>query len=237
MKYILYLIFTGFLFISSSPYAQTIFNPNLTYGKIKDVDGNIYKTIQIGSQTWMAENLKTTKYQNGAPVAYIKDAKKWNKDTSGGWCYYNNDPSLNISYGKLYNWFVVENEKNICPTGWHIPSDEDWNTLIGYLDYDFLPDAIESQSSVAGDQLKSTGNTFWKYSNEGTNTSGFSAIPGAYRTSDGGFTVFNKEGYWWSSTPAYTNFAWYRSLHNKSSSVYRNYLNKTAGFSIRCVKD
>jgi uncharacterized protein (TIGR02145 family) len=232
------LLLINSLLFGFTVFAQTDpFNTTLNYGTVIDFEGNTYKTIRIGSQTWMAENLRSTKYRNGTPISYIKDARLWGTNTTGAWCYYNNDPSLNLPYGKLYNWFAVENANNVCPTGWHVPSDTEWNTLIGFLDNAYSPNATENQSGKAGEMLKTAGTAYWKYWNEATNSSGFSAIPGAYRTSDGGFTVFDKEGYWWSSTPTYTDFAWYRSMFNNHSGVYRNYLNKTVGFSIRCVKD
>jgi uncharacterized protein (TIGR02145 family) len=123
----------------------TIFNPNLTYGAVNDIDGNTYKTIVIGTQTWMAENLKTTKYRNGDTIPTNLTNAAWSDATTGAYAIYNNDAANNTIYGKLYNWYAVTDSRNICPVGWHVPSDSEWTTLVNYL----------GGALVAGGKLKS----------------------------------------------------------------------------------
>src|SRR5512133_2157241 len=118
---------------NSSQNGGLIFNPNLTYGTVTDIDGNIYKTIAIGTQTWMAENLKVTHYQNGDSISKITDATPWSNLESGAYCIYLNNSVKGNTYGKLYNWFAITDSRNICPAGWHIPTDTEWETLYAYL--------------------------------------------------------------------------------------------------------
>jgi uncharacterized protein (TIGR02145 family) len=171
-------------------------NPNLTYGKVSDIDGNDYKTIQIGIQEWMAENLKTTKYNDGNSIPNVTDFIEWSDLITGVYCWYKNDASAyKATYGALYNWFTVSTGK-LCPAGWHVPSDAEWTTLYGYL----------GGAGVAGGKLKETGTTHWISPNTGaTNSSGFTALPG------GTLSLFNdpdfsgwgdpgSSGIWWSAS-------------------------------------
>ncbi len=145
------------------------FNNDLTYGTMTDQDGNTYKTITIGTQTWMAENLKTTKYRNGDPIPNVTDISEWYHLTTGAYCDYINTPGSDVTYGKLYNWHTVADSRNIAPTGWHVPSDAEWAILIEYL----------GGSDVAGGKLKETGTTHWyNPTTEATNESGFTGLPG-----------------------------------------------------------
>lgn len=214
------------------------FNPALTYGSLNDIDGNTYKTIQIGSQTWMAENLRTTKYRNGTIIPQITDNIAWQNDINGGWNFYNNNSNNNYPYGKLYNWYAVANSNKICPEGWHIPTDNEWNILISGLDPSFTAVISGTQSDSAGGKLKSTGIQFWLNPNEdATNSTGFSGLPGGYRLFGGSFDHIGKLGFWWSATDYDSNYAWARFLHYNDGAVDRLGNSKPSGLSVRCLKD
>jgi uncharacterized protein (TIGR02145 family) len=225
------------------------FNSNLTYGEVKDIEGNTYKTIKIGTQTWMAENLRTTKYNDGTNIPIVTDSAQWLNNRDNGnlkkqsmMCWYNNDRTTYAAkYGALYNWYAINpgtnGNKNVCPTGWHVPTDAEWTTLINYLD----PHAEggDKWENVAGGKMKSTGTDFWVSPNtDATNSSGFSGLPGGYRGYNGSFyRVVGFNGYWWSSSEYYTSDAWYRILGCSYGDVYRSYHNKTYGFSVRCLRN
>jgi uncharacterized protein (TIGR02145 family) len=195
------------------------------YGTVTDMDGNVYKTVKIGNQVWMAENLKTTRYNDGTPIPYVSDNYEWRNLTTGAYCYYKNDYSNNAIYGKLYNWYAVNTGK-LAPKGWHVPTDTEWQTLVDYL----------GGEDAAGGKMKST--SFWESPNKGaSNSSGFTALPAGYRLYNGTFYGIGKYGSFWSSTESDTNDAWYRSLNYDSSNAYRNNFYKDSGFSVRCVKD
>ena len=157
--------------------AVSVHNPNVYYGIMTDQEGNVYRTIQIGNQLWMAENLKTTKYRNLDPIPNVTDNTAWNSLTTGAWCYLGNNSSNDCPYGKLYNWYAANDTRQICPSGWHIPTSSDINILVSYL----------GGASIAGGKMKSTGSDYWQSPNIGaTNESGFSALSGGYRI-DGSF--------------------------------------------------
>jgi uncharacterized protein (TIGR02145 family) len=195
---------------------------------VKDIDGNVYTSVTIGNQVWMAENLKTTKYNDGTAIPLVADDKAWEALTTPAYCWYNNDATANKkTYGALYNWYTV-NTKKLCPTGWHVPSDAEWTTLTTNL----------GGESVAGGKLKETGTTHWQSPNMGaTNETGFTALPGGYRNNYGPYNDIGYYGYWWSATEANATYAWYRHLSYANSYVYRNYFNKHYGFSVRCLRD
>jgi uncharacterized protein (TIGR02145 family) len=204
------------------------FNPNLTYGSFSDIEGNIYRTIQIGAQIWMAENLKTTKFYDGAAIPLVTDYVNWVLLSTAGYCWYDNDQAkYKDSYGAIYNWYAVSTGK-LCPTGWHVPSDSEWTTLTTYL----------NGESVAGDKLKEASTIHWLSSNiVPTNESGFTALPGGYRSYDGVFDAITGYGSWWSSTEVSATDAYSRYLNYNSSNVGRYYYEKVNGFSVRCLKD
>lgn len=218
--------------ISQSNY----FNPNLTYGSVSDCSGNTYRTIQIGNQEWMAENLKTICYQNGDVIENVPNDNNWNNLNSGAWAYYLNDSSFNLVNGKLYNYFATVDERNLCPSGWHVPSDQEWMVLFNTLG------GIES----AGTALKAVGTIVdetgpWQgipYA-EPTNSSGFTAIPAGVRFSTGEFTYFTQAGVWWSTTPNinYPDLSWSFNLFSGSHEVDRYSSINQYGYSIRCIKD
>lgn len=209
---------------------------------VTDIDGNVYRTVKIGSQWWMAENLKVSKYNDGNLINKYQADTLWNKDTVGAYCVYDNS---SVAPGLLYNWFAVNNAKKIAPIGWHIPSDEEWKILEQYLGMSQTEtDKVNFRGSNEGDKLKKEGLGFWyQYPNVwATNTSGFSALGGACRMFNGIFGGTKEglqyTGFWWSSTNHLNNNqAWYRYLDYKKSNVFRHYGEKTYGFSIRCVKD
>ena len=196
-----------------------------------DNDGNTYNTVVIGTQTWMRENLKTTKYNDGTEIPNITDATSWAGLTSGAYCNYDNIPANSDTYGRLYNWYVVAptNPLNVCPTGWHVPSDLEWSTLNDYL----------GGATIAGGKLKQTGTTLWSSPNTGaTNETGFTALPGGHRYY-AGYLFYNKGliATWWSSTENGIPFAYYREIRWESSAFTRYGFEKGQGLSIRCVKD
>ena len=181
-----------------------------------DIDGNSYNTVSIGSQCWMAANLKTTKYRDNTAIPNVTSDTTWNILTTGAYCYYNNTPSNSTTYGKLYNWYAVTDAHNICPTGWHIPSDGEWNIMEKYFE---------------------SGTSHWTSGNNGTNSSSFTALPGGYRNIVGSFFYISYYGYWWTATEYAASNAWGRSLRYSNATVFRYVYYKAYGFSVRCLKD
>jgi uncharacterized protein (TIGR02145 family) len=183
----------------------------ITIGEtVTDIEGNIYNTVTIGTQVWMAENLKSTKYKDGTSIPNVTDGSAWAGLTSGAYCWYNNDIGNKSIYGALYNWFAVNTGK-LCPVGWHVSSDNEWTILSNYL----------GGISVAGGKMKSVAG--WSNPNTGANnSSGFSALPGCYRHYTGTFNnILGEFGYWWSSTEFSTTEAYNRHLSFDSSSLGR----------------
>ena len=206
---------------------------------ISDIDGNKYKTVIIGKQEWMAENLKTTKYTDGTNIINMADTSAWNNATTGGWCYYNNDVSYNI-YGKLYNWYTISNEK-ICPTGWHIPSNSDWETLVNYLGGNIT--SSEGDTIVAL-KLKETGIVHWVSPNNANNLSLFSALPAGGRDNDNGSfmmlgqaTVFLSSDILTTSGVDGVSHVGITSKKYGNSFFFKKNDPKRFGYSIRCIKD
>jgi uncharacterized protein (TIGR02145 family) len=204
---------------------------------IVDMDGNAYSTVNIGSQIWMKENLKTTKYNNGLSIINLADNTWADNSTSGpgpAYCWYNNLIINKNTYGALYNWYAVETGR-LCPEGWHVPTEADWIILITFL----------GGTDFAGGKMKTTGTSLWNIPNEGaTNESGFSGVPGGYRYADSMSSVyFTKLGetcQWWSQTVApstYNNNAWIYGLHYGSVAVFKMADNKRDGASVRCIKN
>jgi uncharacterized protein (TIGR02145 family) len=196
---------------------------------VTDVEGNVYNTVQIGSQCWMKQNLKTTKYRNGTSITYPgSNNTTWQNNTTGAYAWYNNNIANKNTYGALYNWYAVANTNNLCPTGWHVPTNAQWTVLTTYL----------GGESVAAGKMKETGTSHWNSPNTGaTNSSGFTALPGGYRDYGGTFYGVGSTGSWWSATEYGTYSAWNRYLYYDFSGVYRSYPNKVDGFSVRCVRD
>ena len=202
----------------------------LKAGQFTDIDHNVYNTITIGTQVWMKENLKTTRYNDGTTIPLVTDSASWATLWAPGYCWYNNDTvTYKATYGAQYNWYTVNTGK-LCPKGWHVPSDAEWTVLIDYL----------GGEDVAGGKLKETGTTHWDIPNEGaTNESGFTALPGGDRGYLGTYEEIGQSGSWWCSTQNRynTDFALFRFMHYGLSGVIclNYYLNNAC--SVRCVKD
>jgi uncharacterized protein (TIGR02145 family) len=197
-------------------------------------------SVTIDAQVWSITNLEVTTYRDGTPIPQVTDPTQWGNLTTGAWCYYNNDPANGAIYGKLYNWYAVAGvhntaslndasiRKQLAPNGWHIPSDAEWTTLTTFL----------GGVSVAGGKMKETGTSHWSSPNTAaTNSSGFTGLPGGLRNQIGLHQNINGSGYWWSSSESNTTVAWNRILGRGFGNAVRNNDKKTAGFSVRCVKD
>ena len=197
-----------------------------------DIDGNTYKSVIIGAQEWMAENLRTTKYSDGTTIPNVTGDTEWNNDTIGAWCHYNNDDKYEDVYGKLYNWHAVETGK-LCPVGWHVPTDAEWGVLINYL-------TANGHRGKEGTALKATSG--WDNKDDGTSGNGtddygWNGLPGGYRYNDGFFNYIGSNGYWWSSSQKYTYSAWFRNMYYNDDFVSRGNDYKRYGFSVRCLRD
>ena len=193
---------------------------------VTDIDGNVYKTVRIGNQVWMAENLRVSRYRNGDLITNFINDKKWQTDKNGAWCFYKNEYENNSIYGKLYNWFAVDDDRGLAPKGWHVASYKEWCTLIDYL----------GGKSIEDDKLKDTGTAHWIGLNKTSkNESGFSAIPGGQRYANGTFNSVGNNGYWWSSDEGdYMNaLGWDMNYDVGTDYGY----DKRRGFSVRCIRD
>ncbi len=191
-------------------------------------DSNIYKTVLIGSQCWFKENLRATFFRNGDTIPNFTDGLTWGSLSTGAYCNYDNDTNKANTYGKLYNWFTINESSKLCPEGWHVPTDIEWTALTDYL----------GGERIAGNKLKEAGTAHWVVSTGATDESGFTALPGGYRTYfDGSFTDIGFFGYWWTATEDNDSNAWARSIFTINSDVSRIYYDKTLGFSVRCLKD
>ena len=220
-------------------YVTAVDNPTLT---VTDIDGNVYQTVQIGDQLWMAENLKVTHYRNGDQIPNITYNLGWYGISYGAYGVYNNTPANADTYGNLYNGYAVDDSRNIAPEGWHVPTDEEIMELEMYL-------GMNSNQAYG---------LYWRGTNEGSklagradlwsdgalendpefDTSGLSFLPGGYRYSINGYFYYMSDtGYFWSSTDFNTGYAWYRYLNYDNATVYRYYWHKLFGLSVRCVKD
>lgn len=196
-------------------------------GTVTDIEGNVYPTMKIGTQSWMVENLRVTKFNDNTAIPLVTNATDWKILFTPGYCWYNNDPATNKNiYGALYNWYTVNTGK-LCPTGWHVPTDAEWITLTTYLG-----------NVNAGGKLKETGTTHWLVPNTGaTNESGFTALPGGSRWYDGVFGgIIGDHGGWWSSTTV-NGDPIYRYVYNNSSMVAHLVGDSNQALSVRCVKD
>ncbi len=218
-------------YVISGP--DTLYGDNILfytedYSFVTDVDDNVYNTINIGSQTWMAENLKTTRYNDGEAIPLVKDEKEWAGLSAPGYCWYrNDDEAFKQDYGALYNWYAINTEL-LCPAGWHTPNDYDWMVLTILL----------GGETNAGGKLKQPGFSYWVEPNTGaTNDYGFNALPGGFRYSDGKFYDFGFSAYWWTSGDISARKAYFRFIYYTDRNLYRFNNDKTNGYSIRCIKD
>ncbi|MGM0505333.1 MAG: FISUMP domain-containing protein [Bacteroidota bacterium] len=195
---------------------------------VTDIDGNTYQTVWIGGQNWMAENLKTITYNDGTPIDLITDNANWESDTIGAYCWYDNDEAHYAeTYGALYNWYVV-NTGNLCPDGWHVPTEEEWLTLEGYI-------VSDGHLNNEGTTLKATYG--WNENGNGTNDYGFTALPGGCRYSQGHFYGSGEIGRWWTATEFGTDDAHSRGLSADENKVGKYAYINQLGFSVRCVRD
>ncbi len=216
---------------------------NLVDNTVTDIDSNVYQTVAIGTQIWMAENLKVTHMPDGSDIEYISEDYQWslleNNNTDKAYGYYNNNTSGEADiYGAVYTWAAAMNGGNsseqnpsgvqgICPDGWHIPSSEEWFTMINYL----------GGKNVAGGKLKEPGTAHWTLNEGATNESGFTALPGGYRNANGSYYTINSFGYWWSASEEYDVNGWSFTMNHMNSEIDSEGQFKSSGMSIRCVKD
>jgi|GEM_PF-2366695 uncharacterized protein (TIGR02145 family) len=209
--------------------------------RVQDIDNNIYKTVTIGTQTWMGENLKTTRYNDGSAIPLIADDNTaWETASTNGapaYTWYGDVASNLITYGALYNWYATDTlsngDKNVCPVDWHVPTDVEWDELRDFLDL-----SSNGNINTAGGKMKEAGGAHWTTPNKGaTNESGFAGLPGGFRDTNGTFDEIGNDGIWWSSTEDNTMNAWFRYLFYNYDYVLRNNFNKGFGISVRCLRD
>ena len=220
-----------FIALSFNTYGQTLGNG------FTDIDGNQYNTVIIGTQEWMKENLNVSTYSDGTPIPQVTDPAIWAGLTKGAWCYYNNDSTLGITYGKLYNWYAVagihDNDsttpnKSLAPTDWSVPSANDWNTLVNYL----------GGNAIAGGKMKDTSFVHWLSPNtDATNISGFTGLPGGYRASASIGQNLTGTGHWWCSDYLAPFSAKGFQLSWYSGSVDSNLFSSQAGISVRFLQN
>ena len=198
------------------------------YDSITDASGNIYKTVTIGTQVWMAENLKTTKYHDSADIPLIEDAGTWKDLSTPAYCWYNNDEAAHkTTYGALYNWHAVKTDK-LCPIGWHVPNYDEWSVLIDYL----------GGEKIAGGKLKKMGLDLWKAPNkDASNEFGFAALPGGFRGYDAKFIFLGEYASFWSSSWYNTFSAKSTGMNYKFSKIHRFDYGKDFGLSVRCLRN
>ena len=207
------------------------FTPLCVAQSITDLDGHTYNVVKIGSQTWMGQNLNVSRFRNGDPILEAKTDEAWEKagaDKKPVWCFYEASTENGKIYGKLYNWFAVNDPRCLAPKGWHIPSDKEWNTLSTAL----------GGHEKSGGKLKEKGTTHWKSpNNEATNESGFTALPGGINYSFGTFVKMGTTGYWWTTIEDGDDTAILYSLNYEDNALFNLFLNKGVGISVRCLKD
>jgi len=211
----------GFVFFFSN-FAQNL------QDSVTDADKNVYHTVVIGNEIWMVENLKTTHYNNGDPIPQISNPTQWSYQTIGAYCDYKNEPDNAEVYGRIYNWFAVNDSRKICPSGFHVPTNAEWGTLIVNLG-----DSIKAVNS-----MKEAGSLHWKGKNKSsTNSSGFTALPGGFRAFEGTFVLFGKGAYWWAADANKEKEAYYTFIFSGRETIGRASGDKEPGNSVRCLKD
>jgi uncharacterized protein (TIGR02145 family) len=223
------LIIVAVFFISCNKKNDLLYfdlSPWVKYGSISDKDGNTYKTILLGTKTWMVGNLSTTKYNDGTSIPQVADPTSWSNLSTPACCWQNNDPVRKVTYGVMYNWYAVNTGK-LCPTGWHVPSDEEWTEIIDYL----------GGENIAGGKLKESGFKHWNAPNtEASNETHFWALPGGDRLSgsDALFENLGKTGCWWTTT-VNEDLATNRLIYYNSNHIQKSFYPKKCGLSVRCV--
>ncbi|MFP4471830.1 MAG: FISUMP domain-containing protein [Bacteroidales bacterium] len=211
---------------------------------VTDIDGNEYNTIMIGSQCWMKENLKTTTYSNGTAIPNVTGNSEWENLTTGAYAWYDNDISWKDAYGALYNWFATIDANGLCPTGWHVPTHDEWTSLTDFIGGMNAPHGNELKScrqvnSPLGVGCNTNEHPRWNQHNahHGTDDYGFSGLPDGYRLSSGLYSFMGDFGYWWTSAEHSSNEGWFRSLFSNQGIVYENFTSKQFGFNVRCLRD
>jgi len=196
---------------------------------VTDIDENVYRTVTIGKQVWMAENLKVTHYRDGTPIPNVDDDEEWSLLTKGAYCLYQNNPSTyKETYGALYNFYSVNDIRGLSPEGWHVPTAAEWRELINYL----------GGNDVAGGKMKDIGSSLWKLPNIGaSNKSGFSGLPAGGHGRLGSASDVGYYATWWSSTSYDSIYAWHWGLYPDKNNIRFNPGHKASGFSVRCIRD
>jgi uncharacterized protein (TIGR02145 family) len=258
------IILLSFLFLTNNLFGQTFMNLYYKNGNVMivpianvdsmyyvvnsstcpstlvDIDGNVYNTVVVGSQCWMKENLKTTHFNNGATIASGLTNVQWSSTTSGACTDYNNDTANTSKYGKLYNWYALNDPAGLCPVGWHEPKLTEWNVLIKTIDANADTNCVNCTPSLtAGGDMKEAGILHWLNPNTGaTNSSGFTALPGGVRNgSNGYYSQIDNYAYFWSVSPYSTTTTYYFSIRANDAFITNNNVVNNSGFSVRCIKD
>jgi uncharacterized protein (TIGR02145 family) len=218
MKRIIFLL-AGFAFLPFVNQSQTV----------ADYDGNIYDTVVIGPHSWLKQNLRVTHYNDGTPIPNVTDSAQWENLATGARCYYQNDSlAIDSVYGPLYNWYAANNSVNICPSGWHVSSNAEWQETEAYL----------GSLYIAGGKMKESGNLHWLSPNTGaTNSTGYTGLPGGARLPASGYQFLHENGVWWTSTTYNPASAWGVYMYYLSPGTEHDPWPKKAGLSIRCIKD
>jgi uncharacterized protein (TIGR02145 family) len=208
---------------------------NMIGGVAKEVPVNL-PSVTIGSQIWSSRNLDVATYRNGDPIPQVTDSTQWPSLTTGAWCWYNNDSaSYAATYGRLYNWYAVNDPRGLAPQGWHVPTNSEWDIMTKYLDPTVDTTALGYTGTDVGTKMKNT--TGWNNGGNGTNSSSFEGLPGGNRDLTGEFGNVGDYGIWWSASEYTTTFAWARFLTYTNSDVYRYHFKKPYGFSVRVIRD
>jgi uncharacterized protein (TIGR02145 family) len=220
-------------------HSQTV---TFNFVKCTDADSNHYSVVQLGSQLWMQENLKATKYRDGSDIPNVTDSAAWSILSTGAYCDYHNLPAEGAYYGHLYNYYAVDDSRNMCPIGWHVPSHSEWNIMEKFLDPTVDTTALAGTGKMIGRILKEGCDTRWQYydSTYGFNSAGFAALCSNYRVTSGAWSLAPNDNHdtgFWTSTSYNANSAWYRSLRWCTCDIYVLFPFKRSGNSVRCIKD
>lgn len=193
---------------------------------LTDIDGNVYKTVKIGNQVWMMENLRTTRYRDGTIIQNVTGSSNWGTQPNGAYCNYNNNPELGKTYGFLYNWYAVNSARQLAPQGWHIPTSAEWTILYNYIGGD----------RYSGGKIQESGNSHWINDTGASNITQFTGLPAGSRNADGTYESITYQGNWWTATANPTGTASYYNLYVKGYIELAESL-KSLGYSVRCIKD
>jgi uncharacterized protein (TIGR02145 family) len=225
-KLILLFTITTFFLFSCSNGGDSDSNDGNTSSKMVDIEGNIYQTVTICNQIWTKTNLNVSRYRNGDLIPQVTDANVWENLTTGAWCYYNNKTSNGVTYGKLYNWYAVNDPRGLIPIGWHVQNQDEWNILRICL------------GEAEGGKMKEKGLVHWASPNTAaTNSSGFTGLPGGARNLNGKFYNLGTEGNWWSMSQPSPTAVTFSTLSYDNDNTTSGTRSKNFGFSVRCLKD